>query len=90
MDTINSKGKAFITHTKVDGLITLRMSIGQTNTKENHVRETLGNNPAYCLRVIINRPKFSTLRFVPEGILLHNVLYVNSLSISIFLKALKM
>ncbi len=40
MDTINSNGKAFITHTKVDGLITLRMSIGQTNTKENHVLET--------------------------------------------------
>jgi aromatic-L-amino-acid decarboxylase len=35
---VNASGKLFLTHTKLDGKLTLRMSIGQTMTEERHVR----------------------------------------------------
>ncbi len=38
VDTVNASGKAFFTHTKLDGRLTLRMAIGQTYTEERHVR----------------------------------------------------
>lgn len=38
MNSVNESGKMFFTHTKLNGRITLRMSIGQTNTEESHVR----------------------------------------------------
>jgi aromatic-L-amino-acid decarboxylase len=37
LDKINASGRIFLTHTKLDGKLTLRMSIGQTNTQERHV-----------------------------------------------------
>ncbi len=39
MDTANASGKLYLTHTKIDGRFTLRMSIGQMNTEERHVTE---------------------------------------------------
>lgn len=39
MDRLNESGKLYLTHTKVDGKLTLRVSIGQTNTDWPHVRE---------------------------------------------------
>ena len=39
LETINSRGKMYFTHTVVNGNYVLRMCIGQTNTKEEHVRE---------------------------------------------------
>ena len=39
MDELNTGGKIFLTHTKLDGRITLRFSIGQTNTERRHVEE---------------------------------------------------
>ncbi len=38
MNTINETGKIFFTHTKLNGTIVLRMSIGQTNTEEEHLK----------------------------------------------------
>ncbi|MCG6185951.1 pyridoxal-dependent decarboxylase [Maribellus maritimus] len=38
MNTINETGKIFFTHTKLNGQVVLRMSIGQTNTEEAHVK----------------------------------------------------
>jgi aromatic-L-amino-acid decarboxylase len=38
MDGLNQSGELFLTHTKLNGKLTLRMSIGQTNTEERHVR----------------------------------------------------
>lgn len=38
MDGVNESGKIFITHTRLDGKLTLRMAIGQTHTSERHVR----------------------------------------------------
>lgn len=35
---LNASGKLYLTHTKLDSRYTLRMSIGQTNTEERHVR----------------------------------------------------
>jgi aromatic-L-amino-acid decarboxylase len=37
MDSLNSSGKLYLTHTKVKGLITLRMVIGQTNVTWHHI-----------------------------------------------------
>jgi aromatic-L-amino-acid decarboxylase len=38
MDRLNSSGELYLTHTKLEGKLTLRMSIGQTHTEERHVR----------------------------------------------------
>ena len=38
---INGTGKAYITHTKLNGKYTLRMCIGQTNVEKKHVDEFL-------------------------------------------------
>ncbi len=40
MNTVNETGKTYFTHTKLNGEIVLRMSIGQTNTEEKHVKAT--------------------------------------------------
>ncbi len=37
MQTLNLSGKIFFTHTKVNGLVILRMVIGQTNVTRDHV-----------------------------------------------------
>lgn len=42
LDRINSSGRIFLTHTKLDGKLTLRMSIGQTNTQRRHVEGAWG------------------------------------------------
>jgi aromatic-L-amino-acid/L-tryptophan decarboxylase len=39
LETINSRGKMYFTHTVVNGQYTLRMCIGQTNTTIDHVRK---------------------------------------------------
>lgn len=36
---VNQTGKIFITHTKLDGIYTLRMVIGQTNVEKSHVEK---------------------------------------------------
>ena len=40
MNAVNQTGKAFFTHTKLNGQVVLRMSIGQTHTEEKHVKAT--------------------------------------------------
>jgi aromatic-L-amino-acid decarboxylase len=40
MNAVNATGKAYFTHTKLNGQVVLRMSIGQTNTDEKHVKAT--------------------------------------------------
>jgi aromatic-L-amino-acid decarboxylase len=37
MDAVNRSGEAFLTHTRLDGRLTLRLSIGQARTEERHV-----------------------------------------------------
>ena len=37
MDRLNRRGDLFLTHTKLNGKLTLRLSVGQTNTQERHV-----------------------------------------------------
>jgi aromatic-L-amino-acid/L-tryptophan decarboxylase len=39
MDRLNRSGKLYLTHTKLDGKMTLRMCIGQTHTEAHHVEE---------------------------------------------------
>jgi aromatic-L-amino-acid decarboxylase len=38
LETVNASGRFFLTHTKLDGRFTLRLSVGQTWTEERHVR----------------------------------------------------
>jgi aromatic-L-amino-acid decarboxylase len=37
MERLNASGDLFLTHTKLDGKLTLRLCVGQTNTEERHV-----------------------------------------------------
>jgi aromatic-L-amino-acid decarboxylase len=37
MDRVNATGKAFISHTKLDGRLTLRVCVGQEHTEQRHV-----------------------------------------------------
>lgn len=39
LDTLNGSGELFLTHTKLDGRLVLRMSIGSLHTEERHVKE---------------------------------------------------
>jgi len=37
MDRLNGSGDLYLTHTKLDGKLTLRLCVGQTNTQQQHV-----------------------------------------------------
>jgi aromatic-L-amino-acid decarboxylase len=39
MDRLNRSGDLFLTHTKLNGKLTLRLSVGQTNTTARHVQK---------------------------------------------------
>lgn len=39
LDRLNASGKMFLTHTKLDDKLTLRMSIGQSHTQRRHVEQ---------------------------------------------------
>lgn len=39
MNAVNDTGKAYFTHTKLNGRIVLRICVGQTNTEERHVKQ---------------------------------------------------
>jgi aromatic-L-amino-acid decarboxylase len=39
LEKVNGSGELFLTHTKLDGKITLRLSIGQTHTEHRHVAQ---------------------------------------------------
>lgn len=39
MDRVNESGRMFMTHTKLDGKLTLRLSIGQGTTEKRHVEQ---------------------------------------------------
>jgi aromatic-L-amino-acid decarboxylase len=39
LDELNNSGALYLTHTKLDGKLTLRMSIGQTHTEARHVAQ---------------------------------------------------
>lgn len=38
LDEVNASGRQYLTHTRLDDLLTIRVSIGQTHTEERHVR----------------------------------------------------
>jgi aromatic-L-amino-acid decarboxylase len=39
MDRLNGSGDLYLTHTKLDGKLTLRLCVGQTNTQARHVEQ---------------------------------------------------
>ena len=43
LEEINRSGRLFLTHTRIDGLHTIRMIIGQTYVEEEHVDLALEN-----------------------------------------------
>ena len=38
LDAVNASGEQYLTHTRLDGRLVIRVSIGQTHTEERHVR----------------------------------------------------
>ena len=40
LQKINESGKLYMTHTRVDGKLTLRMSIGQLKVTQDHVQDS--------------------------------------------------
>jgi aromatic-L-amino-acid decarboxylase len=42
MDRLNASGDLFLTHTKLDGKLTLRLCVGQTRTEAHHVKRAWG------------------------------------------------
>jgi aromatic-L-amino-acid decarboxylase len=42
MHGVNATGKAFLSHTKLNDKLTLRLSIGNIRTTEKHVRQVWG------------------------------------------------
>lgn len=50
MDRLNRSGQIYLTHTKLDGKLTLRLCVGQTNTEQRHVErawERIRNEVSY-------------------------------------------
>jgi aromatic-L-amino-acid decarboxylase len=39
MDRLNRSGDLFLTHTKLNGKLTLRLCVGQTHTQARHVEQ---------------------------------------------------
>jgi aromatic-L-amino-acid decarboxylase len=37
LERLNRSGELYLTHTRLDGQYTLRLSVGQTNTEARHV-----------------------------------------------------
>ena len=54
MDQINSDGRAYLTHTKLNGVFMLRASIGQTNVEKKHV-DQLWHLLNHYLKEILNQ-----------------------------------
>jgi aromatic-L-amino-acid decarboxylase len=52
MDNINRSGDLFFTHTRLDGKLTLRMSIGQTHTRLEHVQRAWARIQAEAQAII--------------------------------------
>ena len=40
LQQVNDSGKAYLTHTKLDGKYTIRLAVGQTHTEERHLEQT--------------------------------------------------
>ena len=55
LHNINEQGKIYMTHTKIKGVYTLRMSIGQTDVTLNHIKEAWKhlNGKAKSLKLLI-------------------------------------
>jgi aromatic-L-amino-acid decarboxylase len=39
MDRLNASGRLYLTHTRLGDKLTLRLSVGQTNTQQRHVEQ---------------------------------------------------
>jgi len=58
LETINASGKIYLTHTKLNNWVTLRMVIGQTNVTQKHIKmafDLINNSLLTLLKTIENR-----------------------------------
>ncbi len=51
---LNASGRLCLTHTRLDGKLTLRFSIGQTNTERRHVETGMATDPGSGGRYVPN------------------------------------
>jgi aromatic-L-amino-acid decarboxylase len=56
MDRLNRSGDLFITHTKLNGKLTLRFCVGQTNTQARHVERAWERIAEEATHVLSSRP----------------------------------
>ncbi|MBV9181339.1 MAG: aspartate aminotransferase family protein [Acidobacteria bacterium] len=54
MDALNRSGDLYLTHTKLNGRFTLRLSVGQTNTSEQHVQRAWRHIAEQASRLLIS------------------------------------
>jgi aromatic-L-amino-acid/L-tryptophan decarboxylase len=52
LEEINSGGQVFLTHTRIEGLYTLRMIIGQTYVEEEHMEQALKQIKAAAIKLL--------------------------------------
>ena len=55
LERVNAGGSMFVTHTKLDGRYTLRMSIGQTRTTQKHVEQAWATLQGTAAQVLAER-----------------------------------
>ncbi|ALM08352.1 amino acid decarboxylase [Sediminicola sp. YIK13] len=54
LQSLNASGELYLTHTKIDGKYTLRMSIGQTNVTQTHLENAWKNIQELAHGIVIN------------------------------------
>ncbi|MFZ1769098.1 MAG: pyridoxal-dependent decarboxylase [Caldilinea sp.] len=62
MDRLNASGDLYLTHTRLDGKLTLRLVVGQTHTRAEHVRAAWERIQAEATQVTAQLPRVENMR----------------------------
>jgi aromatic-L-amino-acid decarboxylase len=54
MDALNRSGSLYLTHTRLDDRLTLRLCVAQTNTTERHVKKAWKRIQAQAARIVLS------------------------------------
>lgn len=61
MDRLNASGDLYLTHTRLDGKLTLRLVVGQTHTRAEHVRAAWERIQAEATQVTDQLPRVENM-----------------------------